>query len=178
MTTWASRYQKGKISVALNEARDDVVLGWQWHQLDHKQTICTSIQTDNHNTSSVNFYRPDALPLPNQQCQSTQGKLYNVTWLTNHHSHGRQISPIISTLTWWAAVTGLGQHWWLRQLTMALPTTTMMTMRPSTCPLMLSDCESSAADCQTATSPTLPGLKTSHHSRVITNEKLQLSVPV
>jgi len=52
--------------------------GWQWHQLDHKQTICTSIQTDNHNnTSSVNFYRPDALPLPNQQCQSTQGKLYN-----------------------------------------------------------------------------------------------------
>jgi len=27
------------------------------------QTICTSLQTDNHiNTSSVNFYRPDALP--------------------------------------------------------------------------------------------------------------------
>jgi len=27
------------------------------------QTICTSLQADNHtNTSSVNFYRPDALP--------------------------------------------------------------------------------------------------------------------
>jgi len=27
------------------------------------QTICTSIQTDDHtNTSSLNFYRPDALP--------------------------------------------------------------------------------------------------------------------
>ena len=26
----------------LNEARDDVVLGMQWHQLDHMQTICTS----------------------------------------------------------------------------------------------------------------------------------------
>jgi len=27
------------------------------------QTICTSLQTDNHtNTSSLNFYRPDALP--------------------------------------------------------------------------------------------------------------------
>jgi len=35
----------------------------QWHQMDHMQTICTSLQTDNHtNTSSVNFYRPDALP--------------------------------------------------------------------------------------------------------------------
>jgi len=35
----------------------------QWHQLDHMQTICTSLQTDNHNnTSSLNFYRPDALP--------------------------------------------------------------------------------------------------------------------
>ena len=28
----------------------------QWHQLDHMQTICTSIETDNHtNTSSLNF---------------------------------------------------------------------------------------------------------------------------
>jgi len=27
------------------------------------QTVCTSLQTDNHtNTSSLNFYRPDALP--------------------------------------------------------------------------------------------------------------------
>jgi len=32
-------------------------------QLDHMQTICTSLQTDNHNnTSLLNFYRPDALP--------------------------------------------------------------------------------------------------------------------
>ena len=37
--------------------------GIQWHQLDHMQTICTSLQTDNHtNTSSLNFYRPNALP--------------------------------------------------------------------------------------------------------------------
>ena len=37
--------------------------GMQWHQLDHMQTICTSLQTDNHtNTSSLNVYRPDALP--------------------------------------------------------------------------------------------------------------------
>ena len=37
--------------------------GWQWHQLDHMQIICTSLQTDNHaSTSSLNFYMPNALP--------------------------------------------------------------------------------------------------------------------
>jgi len=56
--TWVSRYQKGKTSLDLNEARDDAVLGWQWHQTDYMQTIYTSLQTDNHtNTSSLNFYR-------------------------------------------------------------------------------------------------------------------------
>jgi len=55
-TTWVSQHHD------LNEARDDGVLGWQWHPLDHMQTTCTSLQTDNHaNTSSVNFYRPNAL---------------------------------------------------------------------------------------------------------------------
>jgi len=34
-----------------------------WHHLDHMQTICTSLHIHNHtNTSSLNFYRPDALP--------------------------------------------------------------------------------------------------------------------
>jgi len=62
-TTWASRYQNSKISLDLNEARDNGVLGWQWHQLDRMQTICTSIQADNHiNTSSLIFTGPDAFP--------------------------------------------------------------------------------------------------------------------
>jgi len=57
--TCVSWYQKGKTSLNLNEARDDGVWGWHWHQ----QTIHTSLQTDNHiNISSPNFYRPDALP--------------------------------------------------------------------------------------------------------------------
>ena len=68
----------------------------QWYQLDHMQTICISLQTDNHiNTSSLNVYRhiythtklysaknreneSEALGqvlflMPNQQCQSTEG---------------------------------------------------------------------------------------------------------
>jgi len=45
------------------------------HQLDHMQTICTLLQTDNHtNTSSLIFYRPDALPDAQPQCPSTEGK--------------------------------------------------------------------------------------------------------
>jgi len=60
---WASQYQKGKTSLGLNEARDNWVLGWQWHQLNHMQTICALFQTDYHTkTLSLNFYRPDALP--------------------------------------------------------------------------------------------------------------------
>jgi len=55
--------RKEKASLDLNKARDDGILGWQWHQLDHMQTICTSLQTDNHaSTLSLIFYRPDALP--------------------------------------------------------------------------------------------------------------------
>jgi len=32
------------------------MMGWQWHQLDYMQIICTSLQTDNHpSISSLNF---------------------------------------------------------------------------------------------------------------------------
>jgi len=74
-TTWVSQYQKGKTSLDLNEARDDGVFGMQWHQLDHRQTICTSLQTDDHtNTSSLIFTGRMLFLTPNQQCQSTEGK--------------------------------------------------------------------------------------------------------
>jgi len=43
--------------------------GWQWHQLDHVQIICTSLQTGNHaSTSSLNFFTGRMLFLaPNKQ---------------------------------------------------------------------------------------------------------------
>jgi len=64
MTTWVSRHQKGKPIWILLEQE---MTGWQWHQLDHMQIICTSLQTDNHgSTSPVSFYRPDALPVAQQ----------------------------------------------------------------------------------------------------------------
>jgi len=64
MATRVSRYHaEGKTSLGLNKARDDGVWAWQWHQLDNMQRIGTSLQADNDiNTSSLNFYEPDALP--------------------------------------------------------------------------------------------------------------------
>jgi len=75
-TTWVSWYQKGKSSLDLNEARDVGIFGWQWNKLGHMQTICTSLQTDNHintYTLSLNFYRRMLIPTHNRQCQSTEG---------------------------------------------------------------------------------------------------------
>jgi len=51
----------------------------QWHQLDPMQTICTSLQTDNHtSTPSLNFTGWMLFLTPNQQCQSTEGKFIPV----------------------------------------------------------------------------------------------------
>jgi len=59
-TTWVSRHQKSKPFWSLLEHG---VLVWRWHQLDHTQIICTSLQADNHaSTSPLSFYRLDALP--------------------------------------------------------------------------------------------------------------------
>jgi len=51
-------------------------MAWQWHQLDHMQIMCTSLQTYNHaNTPSLNFFTGQMLSLTtNQQCQSTEGR--------------------------------------------------------------------------------------------------------
>jgi len=57
-TTRVSRYQKGKTNLDFTEARDSE---WQWRQLGHMQ-VCSSLQTDNHaSTSPLSFDRPDAL---------------------------------------------------------------------------------------------------------------------
>jgi len=58
-TPWVSRHQKGKLFWILMKQE---MMGWHWHQLDHMQVICTSLQTDNYaSTLPLSFYRPDAL---------------------------------------------------------------------------------------------------------------------
>jgi len=62
-TTQVSQYQKGETNLDFTGARDSE---WQWHQLGHMQ-VCTSLQADNHaSTSPLSFYRPDALPATQQ----------------------------------------------------------------------------------------------------------------
>jgi len=56
---------------------------WQWHQLGHMH-VCTSLQTDNHaSTSPLIFYRPDAFLSPNQQHQSTEGMMQRLSATVN-----------------------------------------------------------------------------------------------
>jgi len=55
----------------LNEARDDGGFEMHWYQLDHMQTICTSLQTDKdtHKHLIAQFFTGQMLFLtPSQQC--------------------------------------------------------------------------------------------------------------
>jgi len=47
------------------------MIGWQWHQVDHMQIICTLLQTETYaSTLSLNFFTSRVLFLmPHQQCQ-------------------------------------------------------------------------------------------------------------
>jgi len=66
-TTQVSRYQKGKTNLDFTEARDSE---WQWHQLGHMQ-ICTSLQTDNHASTSPLLCCVSDLPFANQSMHFT-----------------------------------------------------------------------------------------------------------
>ena len=58
------------------------MMGWQWHQMDHMQIICTSLQVDNHAcTSSLDFYRLNVLPdaQPTVSTHWRQYYTYNAT---------------------------------------------------------------------------------------------------
>ena len=60
-TTLINQHQKGKAFWIWLEQE---MMGWRWHQLDHMQMICTSLQTDLQTPvphHSV-FLQPDALP--------------------------------------------------------------------------------------------------------------------
>jgi len=70
-------HQKDKTDLDFTEARDSE---WQWHQLSHMQTICTSLQTDSHaSTPPLSFFtgRMPFLP-PNQQRQSTEDTSHEI----------------------------------------------------------------------------------------------------
>jgi len=60
------------------------------------QIICMLLQTDNHaSTSSLDFYRPDALPDAHQQCQSTERNHVGL-WTLNYQSQSKAISILLN----------------------------------------------------------------------------------
>jgi len=64
------------------EARDSK---WQWHPLSHMQ-VSTSLQADNHaSTPPLSFFTGRMpLLLPNQQRQSTEGKVSDAVQCISH----------------------------------------------------------------------------------------------
>jgi len=50
------------------------MIGWQWHQVDRMQIICTLLNTDNHIITHHSFFAGQ-MPflVPNQQHQSIEG---------------------------------------------------------------------------------------------------------
>ena len=71
-TAQVSRYQKGKNILDFTEASDSE---WKWHQLGMQ--VCTSLQHPTSHHSKFFTGRKPFLP-PNQQCQSTEGILYQI----------------------------------------------------------------------------------------------------
>jgi len=49
------------------------MMGWQWHQLDHMQIICTLLQTDNHASTLTLIFMSQMLFM--SLCQSAEGKV-------------------------------------------------------------------------------------------------------
>ena len=79
-TTWVSRYQKGKTSLYLNEARDDGVLGcsgisWAICKQSAPRSRQITTPTPHHSV----FTGRMLFLTPNQRCQSTEG--------TDIHTH-------------------------------------------------------------------------------------------
>jgi len=51
------------------------MMEWQWHQLGHMQIICTSLQTDNHSSTSPLKFLKAGCPSSHQQHRNTEGTM-------------------------------------------------------------------------------------------------------
>jgi len=69
-----SRYQKGKTNLDFTEATDSE---WQWHQLSASLHLAPDRQPHQHTTTQFFTGRMPFL-LPNQQHQSTEGKIFTI----------------------------------------------------------------------------------------------------
>jgi len=70
------------------------MMGWQWHQLDHMQIICTSLQTDKHTSTSPLSFLQAGCPscCPTNSIKALKAKLSVVAFLFSFFS----ISAVVS----------------------------------------------------------------------------------
>jgi len=81
----------------------------QWRQVDHVQTVCTLLQADNHtDTSSLNFYRPDALPKKSMASLRISPSGTNVR--KHAHMDGQVQNIMPSAATGWAEALKMHQY--------------------------------------------------------------------
>ena len=60
------------------------MMGWQWHQLDHMQVICTVLQRADHTSTSSFFKGRMLFLLPNQHSPRIEGTFaVLVFWIQN-----------------------------------------------------------------------------------------------
>ena len=76
-------------------------LEWQWHQLDHMQTICTSLRTDNHTNTSSLIFTGQILFLP--ICAFSALTLL-VGWQEGHPACTKQSGGVQAWLSVWSEV--------------------------------------------------------------------------
>jgi len=86
-------------------------MGWQWHQLDHTQIICTSLQTDNHaSTSPLSFYRLDALPAT-QLTASKCSRQYQLAVPESRSTYRHYVWSFLTYSSVWRWFSPLSQTW-------------------------------------------------------------------
>jgi len=86
------------------DAKDDGGSGDNWSYKSYKAPVKSSPPTNQHPV----FYRPDALPVTNQQCQSTEGKIsHSILWTCLPQAHlGLLTLPLTTNSSWlpWGTV--------------------------------------------------------------------------
>jgi len=106
-----------------------VMSGWQWHQLDHMQIICTSLQADDHASTSPLIFTGWMLYQPTvsghwRQNQQTDDAKYCSKMTRKSSIHPRHVVNN-RTKSWHSAISTFSMH-----LTQYYPN---VTVKPTTC---------------------------------------------
>jgi len=113
-TTWLRRHQKDKPFWILMVQE---MIGWQWHQLDHMQIICTLLEREITMPVSHHLVFTGRMPfLPsNQQCQGTEG----VSLLNRNTIQDRNLTVSRCSELWHMLLWQLHRSYSVQELTSA-----------------------------------------------------------